>query len=422
MMNRQSLIVASLIVLIFSLTARAGQTESRSDQTQGTAGRRGRGPAYPPVQSPEVHPDRTVTFRLLAPQATAVQLVGEVLQGSPPVSMTKGDNGVWSVTIGPLPPEIWIYDFRIEGVQLPDPENISLMTRASGAASVSSFVEVPGDSPAFYDARPVPHGQVRMLLYESKAMDNVDRYVWVYTPPGYDKSNSKYPVLYLLHGNGETQTGWVDNGRANIILDNLIADHKAAPMIVVMPHGHPRQSASVGPYQAVQQPGPPGFLNFTFFTKDLLDQIIPMIETNFRVYTDADHRAIGGLSMGAFQSIQIGLAHPELFHYVMAYSGGFGGLGPSAPGPIEEQPPWKDLLANPERTKKNLHLLFLGAGTQETAMHEPGQRLVELFKQKGINAVWAEYPGAHVWSVWRNDLNYTAPMLFRSQVSAGRKP
>jgi len=130
---------------------------------------------------------------------------------------------------------------------------------------------------------------------------------------------------------------------------------------------------------------------------------------------DADHRAIGGLSMGGFQSVQIGLAHPELFHYVLAYSGGFGGIGPAMPGDIETESPWKELLANPEQTKKNLRPLFLGAGQQETSMLQPGNRLVELFRNKGINAVWADYPGGHVFSVWRNHLNYTVPMLFRTR-------
>ncbi len=365
----------------------------------------------PPLRSPEVHPDRNVTFRLYAPQASSIELVGEVLQGRPPKPMTKDGDGVWNITIGPLPPEIWIYNFRIEGVDFPDPANISLMPRSAGPVAVSSFVEIPGEAPAFYDARPVPHGQVRMMLYESKAM-GVNRYLWVYTPPDYDRTDRKYPVYYLLHGNGETQSGWVMNGRANIILDNLIADGKAVPMIVVMPHGHARQSASVGPIRDVEQAGPASFLNFSAFTEELLEQVIPMIEKDFRVYGDADHRAIGGLSMGAFQSIQIGLAHPELFRYVLAYSGGFGGIGPAAPGNIEEQSPWRELLANPEQTRENLRLLFLGAGRQETSMLPPGERLVKLFKENGINAVWADYPGGHVFSVWRNHLNFTAPMLF----------
>src|SRR5687768_4259126 len=159
-----------LLLGIVALVALAAATEAQ-------------GPP-PAVRSPEVHADRRVTFRLRAPSATSVDLVGEVLQGKGPQAMTKGADGVWSVTIGPLPPEIWIYNFRIQGVDLPDPANISVMPRAAGTAS-SSFVEVPGDGPAFFDARPVPHGDVRMVLYESRAM-GVHRSFWVYTPPGYD--------------------------------------------------------------------------------------------------------------------------------------------------------------------------------------------------------------------------------------------
>jgi enterochelin esterase family protein len=402
--------------IVTAATALAAIVLVAKAQTQTTAapGRGGRGTPMAAVRSPEVNPDRTVTFRLRAPNATSVDLVGEVMQGKGPLAMTKGDDGVWSVTTGPISPEIWIYNFRVQGVDLPDPSNISVMPRAAGAAAVSSFVEVPGDGVAFYDSRPVPHGDVRILMYESKAM-GVTRYMWVYTPPNYDKSTAKYPVYYLLHGNGETQNGWVMNGRANIILDNLIADRKAEPMIVVMPHGHPIQSASVGPFAMVPPQGAPGIGNFTLFTKDLLEQIIPTVEKTYRVYTDADHRAIGGLSMGGMQTVAIGLAHPELFHYVLAYSGGFGGLGPAAAATdIETQAPWKDLLANPAETKKRLRLLFLGCGQQETGMWAPGQRLVKLFSQKGIKAEWADHPGGHVWSVWRNHLNESAPLLFRT--------
>jgi len=327
--------------------------------------------------------------------------------------MTKGSDGVWTLTIGPLPPEIWIYNFRVQGVELPDPSNISLMPRAAGAAAVSSLVEVPGDGTAFYDTRPVPHGEVRMVLYESATM-GVDRYFWVYTPPGYDRSNAKYPVYYLLHGNGETQNGWVMNGRANIILDNLIADGKAQPMIAVMPHGHPLQSASVGPWQEVPPVAEQGLRNYKLFTKELLEQIIPTVEKNYRVYTDADHRAIGGLSMGAMQTVAIGLAHPELFHYVLAYSGGFGSLGVTSASPdVETQTPWKELLAHPDAAKKSLRLLFLGCGQDEAGLLAPGKKLASLLQEKGIRTEWADYPGGHVFSVWRNHLNESVPMLFQ---------
>ena len=417
--EHRKIALKQLTIAALAVALQAAMLGGQTTPPQGGAapGRGGRGAPAPALRSPEVNADRTVTFRVRAPQANAVELVGEVTQGKGPQAMTKGSDGVWSVTIGTLPPEIWIYNFRVGGVDFPDPANISVMPRAAGTA-VSSFVEVPGDGAAFYDSRPVPHGEVRMVLYESKAM-GVNRYMWVYTPPNYEKSTVKYPVYYLLHGNGETQSGWVMNGRANIILDNLIADGKALPMVVVMPHGHPIQSASVGPFAVVPPQGQPGMGNFTLFTQDLLEQIIPTVEKNFRVYTDADHRAIGGLSMGAMQSVAIGLSHPELFHYVLAYSGGFGGMGPTAAAAdVETQSPWKDLLANPVATKKWLHLLFLGCGQQETGMLAPGQQLVKLFNEKGINAQWADYPGGHVFSVWRNQLNKTAPMLFRERTSS----
>lgn len=404
-MRRSVIFVLIAIIALFSVNLEAKASDSKGEKTSRFL--------FPPIpKSPDVHPDRTVTFRLRAPGAKAVELVGEVLQGESSQSMTKDDQGVWSVTIGPIPPEIWIYNFRIEGVEFSDPSNINLMPRAKGLAAVSNFVEIPGDEPAFYDARPVPHGEVRMVLYESRVMD-VNRYVWVYTPPDYDKTDKKYPVYYLLHGNGETQSGWVMNGRANLILDNLIAEGKAVPMIVVMPHGHPIQSASVGPLKEVKGSDPANFFNYALFEKDLLGEVVPLIEGSYRVYKDPNHRAIGGLSMGAIQSVGIGLAHPELFHYVLAYSGGFGGFGPEPAGGVEMQAPWKDLLANPERTKKNFRLLFLGSGQQETSMVPSGKRLVKLFNEKGINAVWKDYPGAHVFSVWRNHLNYTVPMLFQ---------
>lgn len=398
-----------IAIVVVALSAVTGAQAPPSPGA--AAGRRNDGGPLTALRSPEVHADRRVTFRLRAPAATNVELVGEVLQGKPPQSMTKDSDGVWSVTIGPLPPEIWIYNFRIEGVDFPDPANISVMTRAPGTAD-SSFVEVPGDTPSFYDARPVPHGDVRMVLYESTAM-RVSRYAWIYTPPNYDKTTRKYPVLYLLHGNGETQSGWVANGRANIILDNLIAEGRAEPMVVVMPHGHPIQSASVGPFETVMPIGEPVWTNFTLFTRELLDQIVPMVERKYRVYTDRDHRAIGGLSMGAYQSIEIGLAHPERFGYVLAFSGGFGALGPVAPPPDPEaQPPWKDLLARPAPAK-DLHLLFLGCGQQETGMRAPGQRLVQLLTERGVKATWSDHPGGHVFSVWRNLLHDSVPLLFK---------
>ena len=178
---------------------------------EGTANRGGRSACsfggFPTAAlvSPDVHPDRTVTFRFRAPEATQVSLVGEINQGKGPQPMSKDDSGLWTITVGPLPPEIWIYNFRIQGIDVIDPSNPAVKPVPPGEIT-NSFVEVPGESLAFYDARPVPHGDVRMVMYESKAM-GVTRWVWIYTPPGYDQTRAKYPVLYLLHGNGEDQSG-----------------------------------------------------------------------------------------------------------------------------------------------------------------------------------------------------------------------
>jgi len=183
-----------------------------------------------------------------------------------------------------------------------------------------------------------------------------------------------------------------------------------------MPHGHPIQSASVGPFALVPPDGEPGMLNFRLFTRDLLQQIIPLVERSYRVYSDPEHRAIGGLSMGGFQSLEIGLAHPELFRYVLAYSGGFGSLGPRAPAEGDEtRSPWRELLASPADTRKHLQLLFLGSGRAETGMLGAGQELVRRFQAQGVNARWSDYPGGHVFSVWRNLLHESVPLLFRTK-------
>jgi enterochelin esterase family protein len=370
---------------------------------QPPAGRgRGRGGGTPvdALRSPEVNSDRTVTLRFRAPQAPRVDVVGEIMQGKGPMAMTKDENGIWTATVGPLPPEIWIYNFRIDGVDVPDPSNPAIKPTPPGQI-MSSFVEVPGDQPAFYDSRPVPHGDVRMVLYESKAM-GVTRYLWIYTPPGYDKSTAKYPVFYLLHGNGEAQNGWVMNGRANIILDNLIADKKAQPMIVVMPQGHALQAQNVAPLQRIA--GESGMFSDRF-PKDLLEDVIPLVEKNYRVRADADHRAIGGLSMGGGQALTIGLDHMDTFHWVLGYSGAVGGQF------MDQQKVFAKSLADPASINKKLKLLWVSCGRQDF-LFQANKQLVDSFNEKGIKNLYRETEGAHVWSVWRNNLNESAALLF----------
>ncbi|NLT65025.1 MAG: esterase [Acidobacteria bacterium] len=403
-----------LATLFIALMIAAGVVMATAQQpasapaTGGAAKSGGMATPYTALHSPEVHPDRTVTLRFLAPEATEVYVVGEILQGKRQLAMTKGADGIWTATVGPLPPEIWSYNFRIQGVDITDPSNPAIKPVPPGFP-MSSFVEVPGDTPAFYDSKPVPHGEVRMVLYESKTM-GVTRWLWIYTPPNYDKSRARYPVLYLLHGNGEAQNGWVMNGRANIILDNLIAEKKAQPMLVVMPQGHALQGANVGPL--VRLSGETDMFSKRF-APDLLQDVIPLVERNYRVYTDADHRAIAGLSMGGGQAISIGLSNPQLFHYVLGYSAAVGRPFMNA------EAEFKEVLEKPERLNSRLRLLWVGCGKQDF-LYQANRQFVDLVKAKGVNVIYHETEGSHVWSVWRRYLHDTAPLLFKG--AASRRP
>ena len=227
------------------------------------AGRGGRG-GPPAINSCEVRADRTVTFRLRAPEATDVKIGGDFVQGTQ--AMQKAEDGVWSVTLGPLKPAIYSYTFRLNGVSVIDPVNPMLQI---GERSASSMFEVPGETPSSWDMQAVPHGTVHENWYQSKSL-NAWRRMDVYTPPGYETGKATYPVLYLLHGSGDTEAGWVVIGRANLILDNLIAAGKAKPMIVVMPYGRARQDVYLGP--AAPQTDPKAFEN------DLLQDVMPFAE------------------------------------------------------------------------------------------------------------------------------------------------
>lgn len=394
---------ATIMVLVVTGAMAMAMAQQPTPPAGARSAGRGSGMAtpYSALHSPEVHPDRTVTLRFLAPDAAQVDVVGEILQGKRSKAMTKGEDGIWTVTLGPLPPEIWSYNFRVQGVDVTDPANPAIKPVPPGFP-MSSFVEVPGDTAAFYDAKPVPHGEVRMVLYESKTM-GVARWLWIYTPPDYDKSRARYPVLYLLHGNGEAQNGWVMNGRANIILDNLIADGKGRPMIVVMPQGHALQGANVGPL--VRLAGETDMFSKRF-APDLLQDVLPLVERNYRVYADADHRAIAGLSMGGGQALSIGLRNPQLFHYVLGYSAAVGGPF------LNAEPEFKEVLADPGRLNSTLHLLWIGCGKQDF-LYQANRQFAELLKKKGVNARYHETEGSHVWSVWRRYLNETAPLLFK---------
>ena len=365
-------------------------------------GRGGRGPT---VVSPEIGADRTLTLRYLAPNATQVTASGE-LDGKPH-PMTKGADGIWTVTVGPLVPDIYTYSFNVDGVVALDPRNVNTKYGYGGFGAVS-VVEVPGDGPQFYDTKPVPHGEVRIRPYVSKTL-GLSRTVWVYTPPNYDKG-ANFPVLYLLHGAGDIESGWTMIGRANNILDNLIAEGKAKPMVVVMPLGHAIQSFWTGPAKSAApqgtpgQPPAPGPAALSPFANDLLDDVMPMIESTYKVSKKADDRGIAGLSMGGGQTMNIAFNRPELFRYVVMMS-------PAAPRTPDQQYPTH--FKDPSTLNKQFKVFWMAVGKDDT-LTGPGDRdLTKAFEQAGIKHQFKLTEGRHEWTVWRSHLNEVAPLLFK---------
>jgi enterochelin esterase family protein len=339
--------------------------------------------------SPEIHADHSVTFRLFAPRASEVVLMGspgilEVIKE--PKHLKKDDKGVWSLTVGPLPSGSYTYGYAIDGgLRMPDPSNPNLELRRWGATSM--FI-VPGTPKAVFEERQVPHGTIHIDTYDSKNL-GMSRMFYVYTPPGYEGSQTKYPVLYLLHGNGQIEASWTWTGRANVILDNLLADGKIKPMVVVMPYGHiPREI----------KPDPTAPADPLAIERELLGGVRPEVEKKYRVLTDREHRAIGGLSMGAAQSLSIGLHNLDQFAYVAAFSGG------------GNRAEWEK--ADAAELNKKLKVLWIGCGTED-----PGYKGVkgmdDLFTEKKVKHVWNESGGGHSWPNWQVYLSKYAPLLFR---------
>jgi enterochelin esterase family protein len=343
--------------------------------------------------SPEIHSDRSVTFRLFAPKASEVLLMGSpgILEFiGKPLPLKRDDKGVWSLTVGPLPAGFYTYGYAIDGgLRMPDPANPNLELRRWGPTS--SFI-VPGTEKAIFEDRRVPHGAVHVEFYDSPNLDT-RRMVYVYTPPGYEKSKQKYPVLYLLHGNGQIEASWVWTGRANVIMDNLLADGKIRPMVVVMPYGHvPREIRSAG-----APPSVPG-ADSAAIEKELITAVKPLVEDRYRVLTDRNNRAIGGLSMGAAQSLSIGLHNLDQFAYIAAFSGS------------GNRAEWEK--ADAPMLNGRLKVLWLGCGTQDFAY--PGVKaLSDLLTKKNVRHVWNESGGGHSWPNWQVYLSKYAPLLFR---------
>lgn len=388
----------TLILLItFAMQISFAQAPARGQRPFGGMRRGG-------VASPEVATDGTITFRYSAPNAEEVTVSGELDGKSYP--MTKDENGIWSVKVGPLPPDIYTYSFNVDGVIALDPRNANTKYGYGGFGAVS-IVQVPGDGPQFYDVKPVPHGVVRIEPYESKSL-GVNRTVWIYTPPGYEEGEN-YPVLYLIHGGGDIESGWTMIGRANNILDNLIAEGKAKPMVVVMPLGHTIQSFWTGPAKAANtgggtrgRGGAGGAQGLNAFGRDLLEDVMPMVEKEYKVSTEDDDRAIAGLSMGGGLTMNVGFNRTDLFRYIVIMSSGGQNADRSYP----------EFFNNAEATNEQLKLLWIAVGKDDSLAGGGSKVLDELLTSKGINHTYLVTEGRHEWTVWRHHLYEFAQLLF----------
>jgi enterochelin esterase-like enzyme len=335
-----------------------------------------------PVRSPEVTADRMVTFRLRAPRATEVTVNGQWPSGN--ATMTKGGNDVWSVTVGPIEPGVWEYSFQVDGLAMIDPVNPAIKPMREPRTSI---LHVPGEPARVWDFQDVPHGVVRAHTYRSPALGRL-RGLAVYTPPGYDQKRwTHYPTFYLQHGSGDNQDTWTVHGKAHWILDNLIAQGRVKPMIVVMMDGH-----AAGPGQTN---------NTALFERDLFENVMPFIEANYRVKQGAANRGIVGLSMGGGQSLTIGLNHTDRFAWV----GGFSAAVP-AEGDVAVA------LNDARGTNKRLKLLWIGVGKGDSLLQR-NERFIATLKAKDIHHEWRLTEGNHSWPVWRDYLAEFAPKLFQ---------
>jgi enterochelin esterase family protein len=337
------------------------------------------------VKSPEIHPDQSVTLRLLAPHAEKVYVHGTF--GEAPC-LERDDAGVWSMTVGPLKPGLYTYTFDADDIYMPDPCNPSVMS----ASPPISKLEITNGQSA-WDLRSVPHGEVHLHLYDSKSL-GVQRRIHVYTPPGYQKGSDRYPILYLLHGWGGDDESWTSLGKANLIFDNLIAEGKAQPMVVVMPNGH-----TFNPYET----------NFNAarsrltvdFERDLLEDVIPLAEDNYRVCLESG-RAIVGLSMGGMHALEIGLGNIDIFSSIASFSA----------APADWDRLQKTMSMDAADINKRLRLLWLACGKSD-AFFPLNLEMIDVLKKKAINHIWHPTEGGHYWQIWRENLTELSPLLFR---------
>jgi len=363
-------------------------------------------PRGPFVVSPEVKPDKTVTFRYLAPLAKSVKLnAGQFVKASP-VEMTKDSIGIWSTTVGPVPPDIYPYSFTVDGVTVMDPANVSFFPNERFKASL---VDVPGDVPLVHEMRDVPHGKVTYEFYPS--LDGSTGSVVVYTPPGYETDfKNRYPVFYLISGTTDTEETFFKVGKTNLILDNLIADGKAKPMIVVMPYGNPlariaeQQGKSKPSDQMGGRDSEEARRRAKLFETDLVGNLIPYVEKNYRAISDRNSRAIGGFSRGGGQTLRTGFGNMDKFSWICCYSAYLSN--------DEMERTYKHVGGNPEATNKQLKLLWVSVGSEDF-LYKGTIDFIDYLKSKNVQHKTLITGGGHTWMNVKTYVAATTPLLFQ---------
>jgi enterochelin esterase family protein len=360
------------------------------------------------IVSPQIHDDNSVTFRLNAPDAGEVKLSGDWMpaEGWTPgsVAMQKGDNGIWSFTTAPLEPELYSYSFIIDGFRTTDPNNPFLIR---DVANVMNIFIIGGEQADLYKVNDVPHGTVAHRWYNSPGL-KMDRRITIYTPPGYENTSEKYPVLYLLHGAGGDEEAWITLGRTAQIMDNLIAKGKAKPMIVIMPNGNVIQDAAPGE-------GNQGFYKPQFMIPKTMDgtyeanftDIIKFVETNYRVKTEKAHRAIAGLSMGGFHSLHISRYYPNTFDYVGLFSAA---ILPNQNAVHEVYQNFDETLK--QQMENGYTLYWIGIGKTDF-LYDANKQYREKLDNLGMEFIYRETEGGHIWKNWRVYLSEFVPLLFQ---------
>jgi len=358
------------------------------------------------IVSPDVHFDNTVTFRFDAPTAKAVVVYCEAFPRPQPMQRDK--QGVWTFTTPQISPDIYVYSFVVDGQHVLDPANPVIKYNLF---TTENQLHVPGPKNLSWEITDTPHGVLHRHHYRS-AVIREERDLWVYTPPGYDETSAqKYPVLYLLHGFSDAEDTWVTVGRANIILDNLIAQGIAKPMIIVMPRGYGNRDVITGGWASLRAPGWQQAWNSsnTKFGESLLTEIIPLVEKCYHVNTDRDARAIAGASIGGTQSLLVGLSSPNYFAWIAAFSAG------GMPEDYDQRLPGVS-----DKLNQELRLLWIGCGAED-GLITANRKFTAWLKSRDVLHAWEETPGRHNFLVWRRYLAHVLPLLFQD-VSTSAKP